>query len=206
MIFSWELLVSIVAAYLLGSFPFAYIIGRHRNIDIRNTGDRNAGAFNVFRHAGFIAGLLTLVLDILKGALSIILAQYIMKNLPDNEIPVLICGVAAMAGHIFPVFLGFRGGRGVSIITGILFVLLPLEISISFIITVIVILLTRNSILGGIILFIPVPFMAYFIGEPLYLIVYSIILPCLAGLIHWLTTRKLSEDEKRESRTFWISS
>jgi len=108
-------ILSIVIAYLLGSIPFAYIIGRRTGMDIRRVGDKNVGTFNVFRHGGMAAGIATLVADVGKGVLAILF----------NE---------------------------------------------------------RTS-----------------------LIVYSVILPCLAGLAHIWTTRHLSAEQQKEAVSFWVS-
>ena len=97
--------LSIVMAYLLGSIPFAYIIGKLRGLDVRQVGDRNVGTFNVFRHAGLGAGIATLVADVGKGALAIVVA----KLLSVPELVMFGAGVAAVIGHNWPVFFAFPG-------------------------------------------------------------------------------------------------
>jgi glycerol-3-phosphate acyltransferase PlsY len=119
--------LSIVIAYLLGSIPSAYIIGRLSGLDIRKVGDRNVGTFNVFRHAGLVAGIVTLIADVGKGALAIVIA----KALSGHELVVFGAGVAAVIGHNWPVFLRFRGGRGLAVVIGALLALLPVEMLIA---------------------------------------------------------------------------
>lgn len=199
--------LSLAIAYLLGSIPFAYLISRLRGVDIRKVGDRNVGSFNVFRHAGLGAGLATLVLDIGKGTLAIVVA----KALRVEELVVFLAGIAAVAGHNWPVFLGFRGGRGVGAIVGVLFALVPWQMAITFVLAVIVVFTTKNSIWVGMALFIPLPiicFLSYLrFGEPsLSVVAYTVLLPCLSGFTHWLTTRRLPLEGKKESETFWIAS
>ena len=198
--------LSLILAYLLGSIPFTYIISLWKGVDIRKVGDRNVGAFNVFRHAGLEAGLATLVLDIGKGALVIVIA----RALHVSDLVVYLTGMVAVIGHNWPVFLSFRGGRGEATTVGVLFVIVPWAMLFTFIIGVIMLFTTRNSIRVGMVLFIPLPVIcgiSYWIfGEPpLTTAAYTVILPCLSGFTHWLTTRQLPPDAKKETGTFWIA-
>jgi glycerol-3-phosphate acyltransferase PlsY len=194
--------LSIVVAYLLGSIPFAYIIGRLRGLDIRKVGDRNVGTFNVFRHVGLVGGIATLVADVGKGALAIVVA----KLLSVHEFVVFGAGVAAVIGHNWPVFLRFRGGRGLAVVIGVLLALLPREMLIAAAISIVVLFVTRNSVWFGVALFIPLVLLCWLFRERISLLIYSAALPCLAGLAHLLTTRHLSPEEQREAVSFWIAS
>jgi glycerol-3-phosphate acyltransferase PlsY len=194
--------LSIVVAYLLGSIPFAYIIGRLRGLDIRKVGDRNVGTFNVFRHVGLVGGIVTLVADVGKGALAIVVA----KLLSVHELVVFGAGVAAVIGHNWPVFLRFRGGRGLAVVIGVLLALLPREMLIAAAISIVVLFVTRNSVWFGVALFIPLVLLCWLFRERISLLIYSAALPCLAGLAHLLTTRHLSPEEQREAVSFWIAS
>ena len=107
---------SVVAGYLLGSIPFAYIIARARGgFDIRTVDIGNAGAGSVMRAVGPIEGLLTLVGDVGKGCAAILLAQFLGVELYW----VMAAGAAAVLGHVFPVFIGFKGGQGVATSMGV---------------------------------------------------------------------------------------
>jgi glycerol-3-phosphate acyltransferase PlsY len=102
--------LSLVLGYLIGSFPSAYVVARLRKgIDIRQVGSRNMGAMNVFYSVGFGYGILVLALDIGKGAAAVAIAR--AMGTPD--LIQLLAGLAAVVGHNFPVFLNFKGGRGV---------------------------------------------------------------------------------------------
>jgi glycerol-3-phosphate acyltransferase PlsY len=191
---------SIVIAYLLGSIPFAYIIGRLRGFDVRKVGDRNVGTFNIFRHAGLGSGIVTLIADVGKGALAILVA----KLLSVHELVVFGAGVAAVIGHNWPVFLHFRGGRGLAVIIGVLLALLPIEMLIAAAISIVVLFATRSSIWFGVALFLPLVILTFLFRERISLIIYSAALPCLAGLTHLLTTRHLSPEEQKEAVSFWI--
>ncbi|HEX7364471.1 MAG TPA: glycerol-3-phosphate acyltransferase [Dehalococcoidia bacterium] len=192
--------LSTVIAYLLGSIPFAYIIGKWRKVDVRRVGDKNVGTFNVFRHGGMAAGILTLVADVGKGALAIIAARL----LSGNELVVFAAGIAAVIGHNWPVFLHFRGGRGLAVIIGALLALAPIEMLIAAAISLLVLYYTRNTIWFGVAIFVPLILLEIVFKERLSLIIYSVALPCLAGLAHLFTTRRLSSDQQKEAVTFWV--
>lgn len=114
--------VAVLAAYLLGSVPFSFLIVRiHRGIDVRTIGSRSAGATNVLRASGKLAALLALLLDVAKGAAAVALAQ----ALEVGSWWLAAAAVAAVAGHVFPVFLVFRGGKGVATAAGVLVLLAP---------------------------------------------------------------------------------
>jgi glycerol-3-phosphate acyltransferase PlsY len=196
-------ILSIVIAYLLGSIPFAYIIGKLRGLDVRKVGDRNVGTFNVFRHGGLVAGIATLIADVGKGALAIGVA----KILSGHELIVIFgAGVAAVVGHNWPVFLRFRGGRGLAAVIGVLLALLPIEMLISVAISIAVLFATRNSIWFGVALFVPLVLLSWLLfHEPVSLLIYSAALPCLAGFTHWLTTRHLPPEAQKEAVSFWIA-
>jgi len=196
-----DIALSLVLAYLLGSIPFAYIIGKLSGLDVRKVGDRNVGTFNVFRHAGLFAGITTLIADVGKGALAIIVA----KLLSVNELVVFASGVAAVIGHNWPVFLRFRGGRGLAVVIGVLLALLPVEMAISAAIAIVVLVTTRNSVWFGVALFIPLVLLCWLFGEPASLLIYSAALPCLAGFTHWLTTRHLPPEAQKEAVSFWVA-
>jgi glycerol-3-phosphate acyltransferase PlsY len=111
----------VAAAYLLGSIPFGYLIAKIWNIDIRRYGSGNIGATNVFRVLGVYPGSAVFVLDLLKGTLAIYLARLVTSN----PWLIVLAGLAAVAGHMFSVFLKFKGGRGAATGLGILLGIAP---------------------------------------------------------------------------------
>jgi len=119
-----------VIAYLLGSIPTGYIVARlARGVDIREVGDRYSGAKNVFREIGLVAGVATAVGDMAKGALAILQTRL----LPVPEAAKVWIGLAAVAGHIWPVFLQFRGGAGLATSVGVVLAALSRESLILFV-------------------------------------------------------------------------
>jgi len=122
----------LLIAYLLGGIPFGLVVARLWGIDdIRRHGSGNIGATNVWRIAGWKAGVLVFACDIGKGILAVLTAQLWSANISstplDTYIWFALCGLSAILGHIFPVFLGFRGGKGVNTALGVMIMLLPLE-------------------------------------------------------------------------------
>ena len=140
------------AAYLLGSIPFGYLIVRlARSGDVRETGSGGTGATNVTRRAGKGAGILTLVLDAVKGAVAVALARWLLT--PDFGVNwwVTAAALAAILGHIFPVWLSFRGGKGVATGLGIFLTLSPLAVVCAALLFVVIVWATRYVSLGSII-------------------------------------------------------
>lgn len=132
---------SIIIGYLLGSIPTAYIVSRMRKgVDIRNVGSGNMGAANVMRQIGAHEGVFVGLIDIAKGAGAILIAQ----ALNISELWVFGTGFAALVGHNFPLFAGFKGGRGSATIIGIFLVLAPEAILVTLAIIAIPFFTTRK--------------------------------------------------------------
>ena len=183
----------VLLSYLLGSIPTAYVVGKLlKGIDIREVGDGNAGAANVYREIGHTAGLAVMVVDILKGALAVILAQIFA-----SQAVAFFAGLAAVIGHIRPLYIGFRGGRGESTTIGVLFIFLPQAMLILLALCALPFFITRNTIVAGTIIFSPLWLVALLTGASAVLICYSIALPCIVGVTHVLTTRHLPDDVKQ---------
>ena len=144
-------LIVVVLAYLIGSIPFGYLIVRHKvGDDIRESGSGGTGATNVSRRAGKAAGVFTLVLDALKGVLAIVLAQILIgERGPSIDWLTAAAAVAAIAGHVFPVWLRFRGGKGVATGLGVFLMLAPIAVFVAAIIFVVVVRITRYVSLGS---------------------------------------------------------
>lgn len=152
--------IVLIAAYLLGSIPFGYLIVRAREGgDIRDVGSGGTGATNVSRKAGKAAGLLTLVLDASKGAAAVLVARLIL-GLPILGAAeaagfldwwVAVAAILVIIGHMFPVWLGFRGGKGVATGVGVFLVLAPFAVVAAGIIFVLIVISTRYISLGSIV-------------------------------------------------------
>ena len=173
--------------YLLGSIPTAYIAGHLlKGRDIRQMGDGNVGAQNAFYELGAKTGIGIFFVDAGKGALAILTAQ--VASLP--QVAVLLTGVAIVIGHNWPVFLGFRGGRGEATTIGVLLTLITQPMLIMAGPALATLAIKKNVTLASAVLFIPLPLVCWWLGVPGVLIAYSIALPCLVGFTHFLRTRQ----------------
>jgi len=138
--------IFILLSYLLGAVPFGYIIYfLSERRDIRTEGSGNIGATNVLRTKGKAAGLATLVLDVLKGAAPILIGSHLF----DNPVIPLAGGTAAVLGHMFPVYLKFRGGKGVATTAGVILAMNPTAFALFSLVFLSVSLLTRFVSLGS---------------------------------------------------------
>ena len=189
MVFSFKILL-LVVAYLLGSIPSAYLAGRLRKgIDIREVGSKNMGAMNVFYQIGSVEALLVTLVDLGKGVGAILLVRWLLDNPPIAPFDFLtgLTAVAAIVGHIFPVFLRFRGGKGAATAIGILIFLMPWAVPFLFVVFAIALLITRNPTFSYSLLLIVFPFVAGFIyvdhyDEPLALVFFSAGLGVFLGI------------------------
>jgi glycerol-3-phosphate acyltransferase PlsY len=137
----------LLTAYLLGSIPFGYLLVKWvKGIDVRTQGSGNIGMTNVWRVAGAKWGILTLVLDIAKGALAVAIARYFDPN--DSQTLVLT-GLVALLGNIFSIFLNFKGGKGIGISVGVFFSLLPMESTAGLIVFLIALAIGRMISVGS---------------------------------------------------------
>jgi glycerol-3-phosphate acyltransferase PlsY len=152
----------VLAAYLLGSVPFALIVARRWGADLRHVGSGNLGAANVMRASGFRAGIIVAVLDMTKGAVSVWLAVLVGDG---AQLPA-IAGLAAILGHIYPVWLRFRGGKGVATACGVFGMLTPLAVPPALAIFAAVVWLTQYISLGSVLASIALPPIAYALGSP----------------------------------------
>jgi acyl phosphate:glycerol-3-phosphate acyltransferase len=153
-----------VAAYLLGSIPVGVILTKlFGKGDVRKVGSGNIGATNVARVAGPLAGILTLALDAAKGAAAVSLAARFTNQ---SAAWMIIAGLSALIGHCFPVWLGFRGGKGVATAAGVFLVLCPLALLGSLTLFILVVVFSRYVSLGSISAAASIPLLVYFLWAP----------------------------------------
>ena len=141
----FELILILFASYLTGSIPTSIIIGKAaKGIDIREHGSGNAGGTNVYRVLGWKYALVVVAFDVFKGWLPTAVYATSLQNLPIQDIGVIqiLCGFAAVLGHIYTIFAGFKGGKGVGTVGGMLIALFPTAVPLCLIVFVITLILT----------------------------------------------------------------
>jgi acyl phosphate:glycerol-3-phosphate acyltransferase len=197
-----ELILYILASYLLGSIPFSVIVGYAFNgDDIRKHGSGNAGATNVYRVAGPIAAALAMLLDVGKGALPVLLAMYFF---PGSAWLQMASGFASVVGHVFPIFAGFRGGKGINTLLGMFLILLPIEVGVCLFIFGIIFALTRivsaGSIVAGVSLSLIVLIEKYLMGKNVSPLLLSacIGVSLLVLFTHRANIRRLMKGQERK--------
>ena len=162
--------VAIVTAYFLGSIPTSVWIGKiFYGIDVRTQGSGNAGTTNTIRVLGYKAGIPVFIIEVLKGFAAICLAKIIFVSLFGMEMPYwlpLLSAVAVVIGHVFPVFAGFRGGKGVATLLGVGLGLFPFAALVALGLFVVILLIFNYVSLGSIIAAISFPFIVAFMFSP----------------------------------------
>ena len=178
----------VVLGYFLGSIPTAYIaVHWLKGKDIRHMGDANMGAANAFRQLGAKAGVAVGIIDATKGAVAVLIAQAVSLPL----VAVLFTGVAVVVGHNWPVFIGFRGGRGEATTIGVLLTLITQPMLIIAGPAIAAHFILRDTTKAATFIFVPLPLVCWWLGVSGALIAYSIGLPCLVGFTHFLRTRRV---------------
>ncbi len=142
-------ILCIVVSYLLGAVPFGLLLSRRSGIDIRSQGSKNIGATNVTRLLGKKLGALTLILDVLKGYAPMFLAALLVQADPRRDLIIALCGAASVLGHMFPVYLRFKGGKGVATALGAFLYLAPLAVLFCLLVFVAVVWLSGFVSLGS---------------------------------------------------------
>ncbi len=155
-------IVVVLLAYLLGSIPFSYLVARTFGVDVRRVGSGNVGATNVMRSAGKAAGLAAFVLDFLKGLAAAAGAKYVS---PEGPLPA-VAAVTAVLGHMYPVWLRFRGGKGVATGAGAFLPLAPLPTALALVGFTLVLVATRYASIASIAGTMTLAVLAFLLGYP----------------------------------------
>jgi glycerol-3-phosphate acyltransferase PlsY len=157
------MLVALGLAYLVGSIPFALLVARTSGADLRRVGSGNIGAANVMRASGFSAGVTVALLDMIKGAAGVTLAAWLTPNVSTHA----FAAIAAVVGHIYPVWLRFRGGKGVATACGAFSLLVPAAIPPAVAVFVLTVWLTRYVSAGSVLATVTLPPVALLAGSPM---------------------------------------
>lgn len=195
----------LLLAYLVGSVPNSLWIGRlFFGLDVRDHGSKNAGSTNTIRLLGYKAGIPVLLLDIFKGWLAvklIYLTNYYIPATGDYINFQLLLGLAAIIGHIFPVFAGFRGGKGVATLIGVILAIDPISTLICIGVFMVTLLITKYVSLGSMIagLSFPVLVIVVFKTTTPSLIIFSLIVFVLLLFTHQKNIERLARNEEKKA-------
>jgi glycerol-3-phosphate acyltransferase PlsY len=177
--------------YIIGCCPTAYVIGKWlTGKDIRQMGDGNMGARNAYFQLGHKAGIIIFFIDTAKGFLPVFIAQLF----DASQTVVLTTGLAAVAGHNWPIFLRFGGGRGEATTIGVLFAVIPVPMLIITVPVFLTLLLKKNIILTSAVLFISLPLVCWWRGVSGLLITYSLAMACLVGITHFFRRHRVERN------------
>ena len=192
----------IILAYLIGSIPTAVWVGKSfYGIDVRQHGSGNAGATNVIRVLGYKAGIPVMLFDIFKGWFAVQLVKIFPHEfLSSDELVyvMIILAICAFLGHVFPIFAGFKGGKGVGTLAGVSIALFPNAILIVLLIFILTLTISRYVSLSSIFAGISFPFVVIFLNGQTNpgLIVLSILVAILIPLTHWKNIKRLMKGEE----------
>jgi len=204
-------ILALISAYLIGSIPSAVWIGQiFYGIDVREYGSGNAGATNTFRVLGKKAGIPVLVIDVLKGWVAVNLAFLFLDNAGEAEITnlQLALGIAALLGHLFPVYVGFRGGKGVATLLGIVLAVHLYAALISIAIFLVILLITNYVSLSSIIasFCFPVSVILIFNTTVPSLVIFSLFITVLVLITHQKNIERLLKNQESKTRLYKKSS
>ena len=206
---STELILFLLLAYLTGAFPSAVWVGKtFYKKDVREYGSGNAGATNTFRVLGKKAGIPVLIMDVFKGWLAVNYVFFLSTHSALVEVPALLFetklafGIAAVIGHLFPVYTGFRGGKGIATLLGLLIGLSPIAALVSIIVFVIVFIISKYVSLGSIIASIIFPLVVFFLLNEKdvnsSLEIFSVFVPILTLITHQKNIERLVRGEENK--------
>ena len=180
-------ILNIILSYFMGSLSGSLILGKLKGVDIRELGSGNAGGTNAFRTQGFTFALGVIIIDVLKGYIS---AKYIsdlmfLKSgfIGTYELNILFCGLAAVVGHVYPIYYKFKGGKGAGAGMGMLLALHPLSLGIGILNWILILILTGFVGLGTMVAASSIPIYLYISGENLVFNYYPILSIFLALFI-----------------------
>ena len=192
----------LIIIYLIAAIPTGVVLSRLMGSeDVREKGSGNIGATNVTRLLGKKFGVVTLVLDCLKGFLPIYLASKLLPEGPNRETLLLLCGILAVVGHMFPIYLGFRGGKGVATGLGVFLFLSPLAIAISFVVFAATVGLSGFVSAGSLLASALFPLWLWILGEPMGAVLTGVIIALLIWFKHHENIGRLLKGQEKSWRS-----
>jgi acyl phosphate:glycerol-3-phosphate acyltransferase len=202
---TWFNVIGLLIAYLVGSIPSAVWIGKYfYGVDVREYGSGNAGATNTFRVLGKRAGIPVLLIDVFKGWLSVNMAYLTDYRIGSVEFVnfQLVLGVAALLGHIFPVYAGFRGGKGIATLLGIIIAVHPQAALLSIGVFIAVLLITKYVSLGSMVAALSFPLIIIIVYKSAIpsLVIFSLVIAVLVLITHQKNIERLLRREEAKTK------
>jgi len=198
-----QLILLLLLSYITGSFPTSIIMGKLvKGIDIREHGSGNAGGTNVFRVLGWKPALVVVIVDIFKGWLpTAIYATTLFQNQPINDVGIIqiLCGFAAVVGHSYTIFAGFRGGKGIGTLAGMLIALFPITFPLCLLVFIITLILTGYVSLSSIHATVALPIILLILPifgiqqDQLSLLIFALLVPFFTIFTHRSNIVRLRE-------------
>lgn len=189
-----------VVSYCFGAVPFGLFIGKMAGVDVRTAGSKNIGATNVSRLLGKKYGLITLACDCAKGYLPMLLASLLLAGQPERDTIVVLCGILAVVGHMFPVYLGFKGGKGVATGLGVFLFLSPLAILLSVLVFVAAVAISGFVSVGSLLASLCMVFWLWILKAPNSSMVAAAIVALLIWIKHYQNIGRLLRKEEKSWR------
>lgn len=183
-----KIAIYLIAAYLCGAVPFAYIISKYfRNIDIRKTGSGNPGATNVFRSVSKPLGVLTFILDALKGFIPVYLASYVNGSIYF----ILAVALVTVIGHVYTVFLKFKGGKGVATGCGVFIAFAPFVTLLCFLIFAVVLVISKYVALSSIFAACSLPVILKIFNYPNTIVFFAAVIAMIVTIRHLSNIKRI---------------
>jgi acyl phosphate:glycerol-3-phosphate acyltransferase len=194
---SITLIAALLLSYLIGAIPFGLLFSRMVGKDVRKEGSGNIGATNVNRVLGKKLGIVTLLCDVAKGFLPVFVASLLLPMGDNWELFVGLCGLAAVLGHMFPVYLGFKGGKGVATALGVFLFFSPLSIGIGLVVFLAVVGISGFVSAGSLVAAGLIPFFILFLGGSSSIFFCAAVIAILIWIKHSSNIGRLRRGEEK---------
>ena len=198
---SFTLPAALLCSYLTGAIPFGLLFSRAMGKDVRQEGSGNIGATNVNRVLGKKLGLLTLLCDVAKGFLPVYVAALVLPPAVNSELFIALCGLSTVLGHMFPVYLGFNGGKGVATALGVFLYFSPLSILFALFVFTAVVASSGFVSAGSLVAAALIPLFIWLLGNSLSTVLVALLIAVLVWMKHRSNIGRLIRGEETSWKT-----
>lgn len=193
--------ISVLASYLLGAIPFGLLFSRAVGKDVRQEGSGNIGATNVNRVLGKKLGILTLLCDVAKGFFPVFLVSYLLPPLEGADLIVALCGLATVLGHMFSVYMGFKGGKGVATALGVFLFFSPLAVLFALLLFIAVVYFSGFVSAGSLAASACIPLCLWLLGSSMPVLLVACTIALLIWVKHSSNINRLRCGEEKSWKT-----